>query len=198
MNPPSEIGVERRLRATYPRRELGSASEGGFRFLGGEAFAPHDGLAVVWSAVSAADWPRRSPRLSRGRAAARLVREFDRLAEMRDRLGEGGAAQSLVAGLAPPFDREVGLAGLREMMRERLGLRRGRGQQHLGGAPVQRLAAALQQAVVGGVLDQRVLEAIVGVGRDAFDEQQFRVREFFERGVAAPARRRPATAFSSA
>src|ERR1700693_6396657 len=49
------------------------------------------------------------------------------------------------------------------MMRERLGLRRGRGQQNLGRAPVQRLAAALQEAVVGGVLDQRVLEAIVRV-----------------------------------
>ena len=102
---------------------------------------------------------------------------------MRDRLGEGGAAQSLVAGLAPPFDRKLGLAGLREMMRERLGLRRGRGQQDFGRAAVQRLAAALQQAVVGGVLDQRVLEAIVRVRRDAFDEQQLGVDELVERGV---------------
>ena len=121
--------------------------------------------------------------VARPRGAARLVGEFDRLAEMRDRLGEGGAAQGLVAGLAPPFDRKFALARLREMMRERLGLRRGRGQQHLGGAPVQRLAAALQEAVVGGVLDQSVLEAIVGVRRDAFDEQQFRVDESVERAA---------------
>ena len=115
--------------------------------------------------------------------AARLVRQLDRLAEVRDRLGEGGAAQSLVAGFAPPFDRKLGLAAQREMMRERLGLRRGRGQQHFGRAPVKRLAAALQQAVVGGVLDQRVLEAIVGVRRDAFDEQQLGVRKPVERGA---------------
>src|SRR5580704_3452730 len=63
---------------------------------------------------------------------------------MRDRLGEGGAAQRLVAGFAPPFDRELGLAAQGEMMRERLGLRRGRGQQNLGRAPMQRLAAAFQ------------------------------------------------------
>ena len=69
------------------------------------------------------------------------------------------------------------------MMRERLGLRRGRGQQDLGGAAVQRLAAALQQAVVGGVLDQRMLEAIVRVRRDAFDEQQLCVGESVERGA---------------
>ena len=55
---------------------------------------------------------------------------------MRDRLGEGGAAQRLVARLAPPFDREVGLSRLREVMRERLGLRRGRGEQDLGRAAV--------------------------------------------------------------
>lgn len=58
------------------------------------------------------------------------------------------------------------------MMRERLSLQRGRSQQKLGRAPVQRLAAALQQTVVGGILDQRVIEAIFGVGRNAFDEQQ--------------------------
>jgi hypothetical protein len=98
---------------------------------------------------------------ARPRSPDRLVGEFDRLAEMRDRLGESRAAQRLVAGFAPPFDRKLALARLGEMMRERLGLRRGRGQQRLGRAPVQRLAAALQETVVGGVLDQRVLEADV-------------------------------------
>ena len=69
------------------------------------------------------------------------------------------------------------------MMREHLRLRRGRGQQHLGGAVVQRLTAALQEAVVGCVLDQRVLEAIARVRRDAFDEQELRVGEPVERGA---------------
>jgi hypothetical protein len=36
-------------------------------------------------------------------SAFRLVRHCDRLAEMRDRLLEGRAAQSLIAGLAPPL-----------------------------------------------------------------------------------------------
>ena len=35
--------------------------------------------------------------------------------------------------------------------------------QDFGRAAVQRLPAALEQAVVGGVLDQRVLEAIIGL-----------------------------------
>ena len=37
---------------------------------------------------------------------------------------------------------------------------------------MQRLPAALEQAVVGRVLDQRVLEAIVGLRRRALDEQE--------------------------
>ena len=56
------------------------------------------------------------------------------------------------------------VAGLREMMRDELGLRVGRGEQRLGRAAMQRLPAALQQALVGRVLDQRVLEAIGRVG----------------------------------
>ena len=48
--------------------------------------------------------------------APRLVRHGDRLAEVSDRLLEGGAAQSLVAGLAPPFNRQIVDAGLGEMM----------------------------------------------------------------------------------
>ena len=37
---------------------------------------------------------------------------------------------------------------------------------------MQRLAAALEQAVVGRVLDQRVLEAIVGLRWSALDKQK--------------------------
>ena len=83
---------------------------------------------------------------------------------MRDRLLKGGTAQSLIARLAPPLDREVVEAGLGEMMGDDFGL--GRGAlgviaQNFRRAAVQHLAAALEQAVVGGVQDQRVLETIV-------------------------------------
>ena len=44
---------------------------------------------------------------------------------MGDRLLEGRAAQSLVAGLAPPFDREIVEAGLGEMMGDDFRLGRG-------------------------------------------------------------------------
>jgi hypothetical protein len=37
---------------------------------------------------------------------------------MGDRLLEGRAAQGLIAGLAPPFDREIVEAGLREVVRD--------------------------------------------------------------------------------
>ena len=63
----------------------------------------------------------------------RLVRHGDRLAEMGDRLLEGRAAQRLVAGLAPPFDRKIVEAGLREMMGDRFGFGRCAVAQDLGG-----------------------------------------------------------------
>ena len=53
-----------------------------------------------------------------------LVRHGDRLAEMSDRLLEGGAAQGLIAGLAPPFNRQIVEAGLGEMMGDRFGFGR--------------------------------------------------------------------------
>ena len=89
---------------------------------------------------------------------------------MSDRLLEGRAAQRLVARLAPPFDREVVEARLSEMVRDRLGLHAGF-TQDFRRAAVKRLAAAFQQAFVGGVLDQRVLEAIGRLRRDSFNEQ---------------------------
>ena len=79
-------------------------------------------LGHSWSAISAVvPWePARSPMLSP--PLPPLVRHLDRLAEMRDRLGECRAAQRLIARLAPPFDREIVDAGLGEMMREHFGL----------------------------------------------------------------------------
>ena len=46
---------------------------------------------------------------------------------------------------------------------------------------MQRLAAALEQAVVGRVLDQRVLEAIVGLRWSALDKQQVGVGKPIQR-----------------
>ena len=66
------------------------------------------------------------------------------------------------------------------MMRDRLRLGRrafGLIAQDFGGAAVQRLAAALEQALVGGVLDQRVLEAVVRLRRRALDEQNIGLGE---------------------
>ena len=91
---------------------------------------------------------------------------------MGDRLLEGRAAKGLVARLAPPFDREIVEAGLREMMRDDFGRSRRLLRaftQNFGGAPVQRLAAALEKAFVSRVLDQRVLEMVVRTGRRALN-----------------------------
>jgi hypothetical protein len=83
----------------------------------------------------------------------------DRLAEMGDRLLEGRAAERLFARLAPPFDGEIVQPGLGEMVGDRLRLG-ARGEQRVSGAAMQRLASAPEQALVGGVADQRVLEAV--------------------------------------
>ena len=81
--------------------KLPSSKEGGLRFLRGEAPAPHYRLAKAGLQFE--------PSVSGSRCAfASLVRHLDGLAEMRDRLLEGRAAQRLVAGLAPPFDRVIG------------------------------------------------------------------------------------------
>ena len=101
------------------------------------------------------------------------VCHLDRLAEMGDRFLESRAAQSLVAGFAPPFDREVAEASFGEMMGDDFRLGRsalGFAAQDFGGAAMQRLAAALEQAVVGCVLNQRVLEAIASLRAHALGD----------------------------
>ena len=55
--------------------------------------------------------------------------------------------------------------------------------QDFGGAAVQRLAAAPEQAVVGGVLDQRVLETIVRLRARALGDKEVRPGEPVERGL---------------
>ena len=57
------------------------------------------------------------------------------------------------------------------MMGDRLRLALGF-DQRLSSAPMQRLAAALEQAVVGRILDQCMLEAIIGLRRCTLDKQE--------------------------
>ena len=99
------------------------------------------------------------------------------------RLLEGRAAQRLVAGLAPPLDRLIVEAGLREMMGDRFGFGRRAFAQDFRRAAMERLTAALQQAVIGGVLDQRVLEAVGRLRSIALDEQNVGLGEPVERGL---------------
>jgi hypothetical protein len=57
--------------------------------------------------------------------------------------------------------------------------------QDLRGAAVQGLSAAFELALVGCVLDQRVLEAIGRLFAAALDEQEVRGDEPVERGLQA-------------
>ena len=103
---------------------------------------------------------------------------------MGDRLLEGGAAKGLVAGLAPPFDGEIVESGFGEMVGDDFGLgRRALGivAQDFGGAAVQRLAAALEQALVGRVLDQRMLEAIIRLRRRSLGDEDVDIGEALQR-----------------
>src|SRR5271166_3476188 len=100
---------------------------------------------------------------------------------MGDRLLKGRAPQSLVARSSPPFDGEIVVAGLREVTRDRLGLGRRAIAQKFSGAAMQRLAAALEQVFVSRVLNQRVLETVFGVGRQALDQENVGLGEFFQR-----------------
>jgi hypothetical protein len=52
--------------------------------------------------------------------------------------------------------------------------------QNLGNAPMQPLPPALEKVFVGRILNKRVLEAIVGVRREALDEQNVGFCELFQ------------------
>src|SRR6516162_3452428 len=105
---------------------------------------------------------------------------------MSDRLLKRGAVERHITGLAPPFDGEIVEAGLGEMMSDDFRLGSGALRvvaQDFGGAAMQGLAAALEQALVGRVLDQRVLEAIGRLRACAFGDKEVRVGEPVERGL---------------
>ena len=76
------------------------------------------------------------------------------------------------------------------MMGDRLGLGRCAFAQDFGSPGMQRLTAALEQAVVGGILDQRVLEAVGRLRSIALDEQNV--------GLGEPLQRRLQRAFVEA
>jgi hypothetical protein len=114
-----------------------------------------------------------------------LVSHLDGFAEMCNRLLKGGTAQRLVAGLAPPFDRRINQTSLREMMRQHFGLSRRLVveaiAQSLRYAAMQDLAPALQEILIGRVLNERVLEAIVAFGQYAFHQHDVGVGKLFQR-----------------
>ena len=114
--------------------------------------------------IAIGDLQLQPPTLRHRPFRARRIRHLDRLAQMRDSLLERRATQGEIACLAPIFDRRFNEAGLREVVGEqfRLGIDDGREffAQGLGDATVQDLPAAPQEALVGSVLNQRVLERV--------------------------------------
>ena len=96
------------------------------------------------------------PEESLGRTIGQSLGQADRLFEMRDRLVVGGSLQRPITRLDPPFDGSFAEPRLREMMGDdfRLGLGRCLEPiaQGLGNAPMQHLAPALEQVLVGRVL----------------------------------------------
>ena len=123
---------------------------------------------------------------------------------MRDSFLERRAAQRPVARLAPPFDGEVVKARFGEMMGDDFRLGRGAlplSDQDFRGATMQRLAAALEQAVVGRILNQRMLEAIVRLMSNPLGDKEIRLGEpvepRLEGGSNRPASRTRKASFRS-
>ena len=117
------------------------------------------------------------------------------------RLGHRRAAERGPPGLEPVGRRLVRSAGLREVVGQQLGL----GLCRLREALLQHRAiracsccrSALQQALIGRVLHQRVLEGVARVGRRAAREHQLGRDQLVQRLAAAPASQTGATAASS-
>ena len=69
------IGVERRLGIANLGRKLSDAREGDFRFFGGEALGPHDGLAIAGLQFQSLRWPIALAAASRDLAAPPALSE---------------------------------------------------------------------------------------------------------------------------
>jgi hypothetical protein len=100
---------------------------------------------------------------------------------VRGRLGHGGTRGRLPPGPLPVVDRPLGEPRLEAVPGEQLGLRvRRPGEallQHPGDARVQPLPLRLEQALVGGITHQRVLERVARRRRLAPREHQLGRRQ---------------------
>ena len=106
------------------------------------------------------------------------------LVQVRNRFLERQAFDGQRARLLPERNRRRGLPRRRQVMRQQL--RFGGGGlrevccEHPRDRGVQLLSAALQQRVVGGILHQRVLEGVGGLGRGATAERESGVGQLLE------------------
>src|SRR5262249_28082289 len=104
-----------------------------------------------------------APQLRRDRQGRDLIkRPFELLLSFNKR----GSRQGALSGFAPPFDSTIRQPCLREVMREQLRLGCSSGwkliAENFARTAMQRLATALEQVLIGRILDQRVFKAVVG------------------------------------
>ena len=97
----------------------------------------------------------------------------DAILQIRDGLLVGGPRQSLGAGLLPVVERPLGEPSRLGMLRLHLRSRVATVLQHVEQTGMQRDALGLEQALIGGVADQCVLEEIGRVRRRAAAKDQF-------------------------
>ncbi len=101
---------------------------------------------------------------------------------MPDRLDMRGARRGALPGRRPEGDRLERGAALGQMMRQQLGLPllqlRKAFAQHGRDPPMQRLALAFQDRFIGGVANERMLEHVFAVWRQAMTFDKARLRQF--------------------
>src|SRR5580693_9251917 len=104
---------------------------------------------------------------------------------MTDSFSIGRALYGVVARHLPLPDSLLFQIRLGVMMSEEFGLSLGGPWQapfkSLGNLAMVLLAPAPQQRLIGGVLDQRVPETVIRLGRDALHEQHLRVGQLAQR-----------------
>src|SRR5215831_18336669 len=169
-------GDEARISSVRRSGEFAGARVGGAHFVGGKAFQPHRCMTIVGVQLQKS---ARNTCVFAPLPPCRSLRFFgdrDRPAEVGDRLFVGRAAQRVFARLAPPLDREIVEPGLGKMTGDSLGLFVSL-DKRLRRAPVEGLAAALQEAVVCRVPDQRMLETVDRLWRDALDKEKVCLQE---------------------
>lgn len=111
------------------------------------------------------------------RPVAQGATEPDGALEARDGLLVGGTRQGLDSGLFPVVEGPLGQTCRLRVLRLDRGWRLAGVLQHVEQAGMQSEALRLEQALVGGIADQGVLEEICGLGRCAPPEHQLRLHE---------------------